>query len=204
MAPLLALALMVAPPPASDAQPLQIPSSGPLTAGGKPTSVRADFFSGLLLPGDNQIDIEWRRITRAGMSVVTMGPAIGLHAAFAPALVARFTQQGLMVLHKAFSAEALLQRLLSRRPAVCARCIDTNGVWGAAERSSCERVSFAGGQLSYVGEPAVCVGDTTTTLTKAENDPNGVVGVWAFGSPTLIKTQTFVFYGNGKFMMLDP
>ncbi len=38
LAPLLALALMVAPPPASDAEPVQIPSSGPLTEGALETS----------------------------------------------------------------------------------------------------------------------------------------------------------------------
>jgi hypothetical protein len=38
LAPLLALALMVAPPPAPDAEPVQIPSSGPLTDGALVTS----------------------------------------------------------------------------------------------------------------------------------------------------------------------
>lgn len=41
-----------------------------------------EFPTGLLRPGDNQIDIEWRLIIRAGMSDVTIGPAIGLRADF--------------------------------------------------------------------------------------------------------------------------
>lgn len=82
--------------------------------------------------------------------------------------------------------------------------IDTNGNWGAAERSSCERVTVVGDQLRYVGDPVTCPGDTTTTLTKAENDPNGIVGVWALGSATVAKTQTFVFWANGKYAMIDP
>lgn len=56
--------------------------AGPLTEGGKPIPVLVEFPTGLLRLGDNQIDIEWRLITRAGMSDVTVGPAIGLRAAF--------------------------------------------------------------------------------------------------------------------------
>jgi hypothetical protein len=44
--------------------------------------VLVEFPTGLLRPGDNQIDIEWRLIIRAGMSDVTIGPAIGLRADF--------------------------------------------------------------------------------------------------------------------------
>jgi signal transduction histidine kinase/ActR/RegA family two-component response regulator len=56
--------------------------AGPLTEGGKPIPLLVEFPTGLLRTGDNQIDIEWRLITRAGMSDVTVGPAIGLRAAF--------------------------------------------------------------------------------------------------------------------------
>lgn len=56
--------------------------AGPLTMGGKPIPVLVEFPTGLLRPGDNQIDIEWRLITRAGLSEVTIGPAIGLRADF--------------------------------------------------------------------------------------------------------------------------
>ena len=46
--------------------------AGPLITGGKPIPVLVEFPTGLLRLGDNQIDIEWRLITRAGMSDVTI------------------------------------------------------------------------------------------------------------------------------------
>lgn len=39
--------------------------------------------------------------------------------------------------------------------------------------------------------------------SKIDNDPNGIVGAWAYDS-TAIKTPTLVFFPNGKFLMLDP
>lgn len=82
--------------------------------------------------------------------------------------------------------------------------IDTNGTWGLSHLSACERVSVTGGQLTYLEAPASCVTGTSTPLAKADNDPNGIVGVWNFGSAELVKSQTFVFWANGKFAMLDP
>jgi hypothetical protein len=43
-----------------------------------------------------------------------------------------------------------------------------------------------------------------TSLKKAENDPTGIVGVWANGSATTIQTETFVFTSDGKFLTVDP
>jgi len=82
--------------------------------------------------------------------------------------------------------------------------LDTNGTWGLSHLSACERVSLAGGHLTYLEAPANCVTDTASALPKADNDPNGIVGVWTLGSATVIKTQTFVFWANGKYAMLDP
>lgn len=82
--------------------------------------------------------------------------------------------------------------------------IDTNGTWGLSHLSACERVTVAGGQLTYLEAPASCVTDTTTAVSKAENDPTGIVGVWALGSATQVNTQTIVFWANGKFLMIDP
>lgn len=84
--------------------------------------------------------------------------------------------------------------------------IDTNGTWGLSTQTACTRVSVAGGKLSYLdgSAPGNCVTDEVTAMSKAENDPNGIVGVWALGSATVVKTQTFVFLANGKFAMLDP
>ena len=81
--------------------------------------------------------------------------------------------------------------------------IDTNGTFGLSHLSACERVSVANGQLTYLQASASCVTDTTTTLTKADNDPNGIVGVWLMGHPTAIRALTFVFWANGKYALLD-
>ncbi len=42
-----------------------------------------------------------------------------------------------------------------------------------------------------------------TRYSKIDNDANGIVGAWAYDSDT-IKTQTLVFFPNGKFLMIDP
>lgn len=42
-----------------------------------------------------------------------------------------------------------------------------------------------------------------TRYAKIDNDPNGIVGAWAYNSEA-IKTPTLVFFPNGKFLMLDP
>ena len=63
---------------------------------------------------------------------------------------------------------------------------------------------MVGDSLRYLEADADCVTTLTTTLGKADNDPKGIVGVWALGSPTVVKTQTFVFWANGKYAMLDP
>ena len=39
--------------------------------------------------------------------------------------------------------------------------------------------------------------------SKMENDPRGIVGAWAV-DPSAIKTPTYLFFTNGKFLMLDP
>ena len=82
--------------------------------------------------------------------------------------------------------------------------IDTNGTWGLSHLSACNRVSVAGGQLTYLEAPASCVTATRTALSKADNDPNGIVGVWSFGSAEIVKSQTFVFLKDGRYGMLDP
>lgn len=82
--------------------------------------------------------------------------------------------------------------------------IDTNGTWGLSHLSACERVAFPGGLLTYREAPASCVTDTSTTLSKADNEPGGLVGVWAVESATELKTQTLVFWKDGRFAMVDP
>ncbi|MGH8685432.1 MAG: adhesin [Nitrosospira sp.] len=38
---------------------------------------------------------------------------------------------------------------------------------------------------------------------RMENDPKGIVGAWA-SDPAAIKTPTYLFFSNGKYMMVDP
>jgi hypothetical protein len=38
---------------------------------------------------------------------------------------------------------------------------------------------------------------------RMENDPKGIVGAWVVDTST-IKTQTYLFFTNGKFLLLDP
>ena len=82
--------------------------------------------------------------------------------------------------------------------------IDTNGTWGLSHLSACERVRLDGAQLVYAEAPASCVTDTTTGLSKAPNDNTGITGVWAYGSASIVKTQTFVFWADGRYAMIDP
>jgi hypothetical protein len=81
--------------------------------------------------------------------------------------------------------------------------IDTNGTWGLSHLSACERVRIDGGQLIFAEAPASCVTDTTTGLQKAPNDNAGIVGVWALDSATIVQAQTFVFWADGRYAMID-
>lgn len=38
---------------------------------------------------------------------------------------------------------------------------------------------------------------------RMENDPKGIIGAWA-SDPVAIKTPTYSFFSNGKYMMIDP
>lgn len=82
--------------------------------------------------------------------------------------------------------------------------LDTNGSWGLSHPSACDRLRLVGDQLVYDDAPASCVSVGTFPLSKAPNDNTGLVGVWGFGSASLIKTQTFVFWADGRFAMIDP
>ncbi len=42
-----------------------------------------------------------------------------------------------------------------------------------------------------------------TRYAKIDNDASGIVGAWAYDD-NAIKTQTLVFFPNGKFLMIDP
>lgn len=40
-------------------------------------------------------------------------------------------------------------------------------------------------------------------FSKMDNDPKGIIGAWA-ADPGVIKTQTYLFFSNGKFLLVDP
>ncbi|WP_295626894.1 adhesin [uncultured Nitrosomonas sp.] len=42
-----------------------------------------------------------------------------------------------------------------------------------------------------------------TRFAKIDNDATGIIGAWAYDE-NAIKTQTLVFFPNGKFLMIDP
>jgi hypothetical protein len=77
--------------------------------------------------------------------------------------------------------------------------VDTNGEWGASNPQPCDRVRSVGDQLI-----STCTNSVNATISKAENNSTGIVGVWALGSATTINTQHFAFFSNGKFLMVDP
>lgn len=83
--------------------------------------------------------------------------------------------------------------------------IDTNGAWGVSSTAACDRVRVVGDQLLATTASGDCSSTTETmTVNKADNDPSGIVGVWAVDSATEIKTQTVVFWSSGHFLMMDP
>jgi hypothetical protein len=81
--------------------------------------------------------------------------------------------------------------------------IDTDGGIGLSGVSASDRVRVEGDKLLYVEGSASGGADRVSALSKAENDPKGIVGVWAIFADR-VKTQTFVFWANGKFGMFDP
>lgn len=81
--------------------------------------------------------------------------------------------------------------------------VDTNGTWGLSHPSACDRVRVQGDRLIYDDAPASCVSVGTFPLQKAPNDNTGIVGVWALDSASIVKAQTFVFWADGRYAMID-
>jgi len=67
------------------------------------------------------------------------------------------------------------------------------------------------GELFHIAKPIELSDETEvaptevkeTRYSKIDSDPSGIVGAWAYDTNT-IKTQTLVFFPNGKFMVIDP
>lgn len=88
--------------------------------------------------------------------------------------------------------------------------VDTNGDRGISNPQPCDRLRSVGDQLIATEGITTNNGVTCTnnsvnaTISKAENNPTGIVGVWALDSATTIKTQHIVFSSNGQFLLTDP
>lgn len=84
--------------------------------------------------------------------------------------------------------------------------VDTNGQRGPSHPGPCERIRSVGDQVIFANGTTTDGGVTCTetTRSKVENNPGGIVGVWALGSATTIKTVHIAFFSNGKFLTVDP
>lgn len=87
--------------------------------------------------------------------------------------------------------------------------VDTSGDWGMSHPQSCDRMRPVGDELIFSGSVPANNPDCTTSITeaavsKAENNPTGIVGVWAVGFATTLNTQHVVFFSNGIFLLVDP
>ena len=88
--------------------------------------------------------------------------------------------------------------------------LDTNAANGGifpVVNTTCSHLRTNGDQLIWIPSQLVngsCVDEPENTFSKSENNPTGIVGVWALGSPSVIETQTFSFFSNGKYLMVDP
>jgi hypothetical protein len=77
---------------------------------------------------------------------------------------------------------------------------DSNGNWGMND-SSGSVVFKVDGDKVIVTE----TGETPMTFSRVKNNTTSpLIGTWAVGSSTTIKTQTFTFFESGKYMMADP
>jgi hypothetical protein len=75
---------------------------------------------------------------------------------------------------------------------------DSNGQWGLSHPNGSVVMKVDGSKL------VVTENLESVSVSRVTNDPAGIVGTWAVGSPTALNTQTFTFYPNGKYLMADP
>jgi hypothetical protein len=86
---------------------------------------------------------------------------------------------------------------------LASQTLDTNKEWGLSLPHACDRLRPVGDKIVVTYENGTGGCSSNAMLSKAENDPSGIVGAWSI-SPSEIKTQWFVFFANGKYMMIDP
>lgn len=78
--------------------------------------------------------------------------------------------------------------------------LDTNGQWGFSHPFACDRLRMVGDVLLAVD----CSGVVTDSVHRADNDPTGIVGVWARGSATILNKEHLIFAANGRYFIVDP
>lgn len=76
---------------------------------------------------------------------------------------------------------------------------DGNGTWGASDEKGDTKMRIDGDKLLITDADG-----TVTELRRVLNESDSVVGTWALNSATTIRTQTFTFFPDGKYMMADP
>jgi chitodextrinase len=85
--------------------------------------------------------------------------------------------------------------------------VDTNGDFGLSHPLICDRLNVVNGNLIHSEDlttPGTCATRATGVLAPTPNVTDGIVGAWALGSATTIKTQHFIFLPDGRVMMVDP
>lgn len=87
--------------------------------------------------------------------------------------------------------------------------VDTNDDAGLSHPLVCDRFRPVGDQLIFSEDRTNLSGTCAASvdhdvIIKMENDPAGIVGVWANGTATTIKTQHLAFFSDGTFLLVDP
>ena len=80
---------------------------------------------------------------------------------------------------------------------------DTNGGGGFSGRTGAElqqTLAIDGGAVVL----READGSEALRLQRVDNNQGSIVGVWAFGTTGDLATQHFVFFADGRFMMIDP
>lgn len=84
--------------------------------------------------------------------------------------------------------------------------VDTNGTAGFSHPPACDRLRSTGDELIHTSGTANADGSCTVTATekfaKADNDPTGIVGVWADSSTGLQEVHLALF-ANGRFLLVS-
>lgn len=85
--------------------------------------------------------------------------------------------------------------------------VDTNGEWGMSHPLFCDRWRSVGDRIIFTEDrttPSTCENSTVLDTTdKVDNNPTGIVGVWA-DSATAINVLHMVFFADGTFFAVDP